>query len=35
MRLHHPVQFLAAAVDAWHKVELLRDKKGNDKVCVD
>lgn len=28
MRLHHPLQFLAAAhcVDVWHKVELLRNK---------
>lgn len=28
MRLHHPLQFLAAtdSIDAWHKVEFLRSK---------
>lgn len=30
VRLHHPLQLLAAThrVDAWHQVELLRDKTG-------
>ena len=39
VRLNHPLQLLAAthSVDAWHEVELLRDKtwRARDKVSVD
>lgn len=39
VRLNHPLQLLVAthSVDAWHEVELLRDKtwRAKDKVCVD
>lgn len=38
VRLNHPLQLLAAthSIDAWHQVELLRDKKwkARVKVCV-
>ena len=39
VRLYHPLQLLAAthSVDAWHEVELLRDKtqRTRDEVCGD
>lgn len=39
VRLNHPLKLLVAthSVDAWHEVELLRDKtwKARDKVCED
>ena len=39
VRLNHPLKLLVAthSVDAWHEVELLRDKtwRARDKVCVD